>query len=66
MIVELKAEYPKLSNNEIANIVHVRTGRRLGKHTAGRSQRGAAVGPGRNLAGVDLPRRAIKRSRYAA
>jgi transposase len=36
MIVELKAEHPKLNANEIANIVYVRTGRRLGKHTAGR------------------------------
>jgi putative transposase len=36
MIVELKAEHPKLNNNEIANIVYVRTGRRLGKHTPGR------------------------------
>lgn len=36
MIVELKAEHPKLNNNEIKNIVYARTGRRLGKHTAGR------------------------------
>src|SRR5215210_4444418 len=36
MIVELKAEHPKLNNNEISNIVYVRTGRRLGKHTPGR------------------------------
>jgi putative transposase len=36
MIVELKAEHPKLNANEIANIVYVRTGRRLGKHTPGR------------------------------
>ncbi|MDP9480640.1 MAG: helix-turn-helix domain-containing protein, partial [Actinomycetota bacterium] len=36
MIVELKAEHPKLNANEIANIVFVRTGRRLGKHTPGR------------------------------
>lgn len=36
MIVELKAEHPKLSNTEISNIVHVRTGRRLGEHTPGR------------------------------
>jgi transposase len=36
MIVELKSEHPKLNANEIANIVYVRTGRRLGKHTAGR------------------------------
>jgi putative transposase len=36
MIVELKAEHPKLNNNEIAKIVYVRTGRRLGKHTPGR------------------------------
>jgi putative transposase len=35
MIVELKAEHPRL-NNEIVNIVYVRTGRRLGKHTPGR------------------------------
>src|SRR5215213_10913260 len=32
MIVELKAEHPALNNNEISNIVYVRTGRRLGKH----------------------------------
>lgn len=36
MIVELKAEHPKLNNNEISNIVYVRTGKRLGKHTPGR------------------------------
>ena len=36
MIVELKAEHPALNNNEISNIVYVRTGRRLGKHTASR------------------------------
>jgi len=36
MIVELKAEHPALNNNEIANIVYVRTGRKLGKHTAER------------------------------
>lgn len=36
MIVELKAEHPKLNNNEIKNIVYARTGRRLGKHTAAR------------------------------
>jgi hypothetical protein len=36
MIVELKAEHPRLNANEIANIVYVRTGRRLGKHTSGR------------------------------
>ncbi len=36
MIVELKAEHPRLNDNEISNIVYVRTGRRLGKHTAGR------------------------------
>jgi putative transposase len=36
MIVELKAEHPKLNANEIANIVYVRTGRRLGKHTPAR------------------------------
>jgi len=36
MIVELKAEHPALNNNEISNIVYVRTGRRLGKHTAAR------------------------------
>src|SRR5215212_4051883 len=36
MIVELKAEHPKLNNNEIAKIVYVRTGRRLDKHTPGR------------------------------
>jgi hypothetical protein len=37
MIVELKAEHPKLNNNEIAKIVYVRTGRRLGQHTPGRA-----------------------------
>lgn len=36
MIVDLKAEHPALNNNEIANIVYVRTGRRLGDHTAAR------------------------------
>src|SRR3954464_7038565 len=36
MIVELKAEHPALNNNEISNIVYVRTGRKLGKQTAGR------------------------------
>jgi transposase len=36
MIVELKAEHPALNNNEIKNIVYVRIGRRLGKHTAAR------------------------------
>jgi putative transposase len=36
MIVELKAEHPRLNNNEIANIVYVGTGRRLGKHTPDR------------------------------
>ena len=36
MIVELKAEHPKLNDSEIVNIVYVRTGRRLGKHTPGR------------------------------
>jgi len=36
MIVELKAEHPALNNSEISNIVYVRTGRKLGKHTAGR------------------------------
>ncbi len=36
MIVDLKAEHPALNNNEISNIVYVRTGRRLGKHTPGR------------------------------
>jgi hypothetical protein len=35
MIVELKAEHSKLNDNEISNIVYVRTGRRLGKHTPG-------------------------------
>jgi transposase len=36
MVVELKAEHPKLNANEISNIVYVRTGRRLGKHTPAR------------------------------
>lgn len=36
LIVELQAERPKLNHNEIANIVYVRTGRRLGKHMPGR------------------------------
>ena len=36
MIVDLKAEHPALNNNEIINIVYVRTGRRLGKHTPAR------------------------------
>jgi transposase len=36
MIVELKAEHPRFNANEISNIVYVRTGRRLGKHTPGR------------------------------
>jgi hypothetical protein len=36
MIVELKAEHPRLNDNEISNIVYVRTGSRLGKHTPGR------------------------------
>src|SRR5215212_5466482 len=36
MIVELKAEHPRLNSNEISNIVYVRTGRRLGDHTAAR------------------------------
>lgn len=36
MIVELKAEHPALNNSEISNIVYVRTGRKLGKHTAER------------------------------
>ena len=36
MIVDLKAEHPALNNNEIRNIVYVRTGRRLGDHTVGR------------------------------
>ncbi len=34
MIVDLKAEHPALNHNEISNIVYVRTGRRLGDHTA--------------------------------
>jgi hypothetical protein len=34
MIVDLKAEHPALNNKEISNIVYVRTGRRLGDHTA--------------------------------
>jgi hypothetical protein len=36
MIVDLKAEHPTLNNNEIKQIVYVRTGRRLGDHTAAR------------------------------
>lgn len=36
MIVDLKAEHPALNNNEIKNIVYVRTGRRLGDHTVAR------------------------------
>src|SRR5215216_5395849 len=36
MIVDLKAEHPALNNNEIKNIVYVRTGSRLGDHTAER------------------------------
>ncbi|MDQ3637421.1 MAG: helix-turn-helix domain-containing protein [Actinomycetota bacterium] len=36
MIVELKAEHPKFNENEISNIVYVRTGKRLGKHTVAR------------------------------
>ncbi|MDQ3590944.1 MAG: helix-turn-helix domain-containing protein [Actinomycetota bacterium] len=36
MVVDLKAEHPALNNNEISNIVYVRTGRRLGDHTATR------------------------------
>jgi hypothetical protein len=36
MVVDLKAEHPALNNNEISNIVYVRTGRRLGDHTAAR------------------------------
>src|SRR5215207_1183393 len=36
MIVELKAEHPALNNNEIRNIVYVRTGRKLGNHTTAR------------------------------
>lgn len=36
MIVDLKAEHPALNNHEIRNIVYVRTGRRLGDHTAAR------------------------------
>ena len=36
MIVDLNAELPALNNNEIRNIVYVRTGRRLGDHTAAR------------------------------
>ncbi|PLS87655.1 MAG: hypothetical protein CYG60_00750, partial [Actinobacteria bacterium] len=35
-MVELKAEHPRLNDNEISSIVYVRTGRRLGKHTAAR------------------------------
>ena len=45
MIVELKAEHPKLNNNEIANIVYVRTRRRLGKHTPGRVLAEEVVSP---------------------
>lgn len=36
MIVELKAGHPRLNASEISNIVYVRTGRRLGKHTPAR------------------------------
>lgn len=36
MIVGLKGEHPALNNNEITNIVFVRTGRKLGKHTVER------------------------------
>jgi putative transposase len=36
MIVELKAEHPKLNDSEIANIVYMRTARNLGDHTAAR------------------------------
>ena len=36
MIVGLKGEHPALNNNEIKNIIHVRTGRELGKHTVKR------------------------------
>ena len=36
MIVDLKAEHPALNNNEISNIVYVRTGSSLGDHTAER------------------------------
>ena len=36
MIVDLKAEHPALNNNEIRNIVYVRTGKRLGDHTVAR------------------------------
>ncbi len=36
MIVDLKAEHPAFNDNEITNIVYVRTGRRLGDHTAAR------------------------------
>jgi len=43
MIVELKAEHPALNNNEITNIVYVRTGRKLGKHTAERVLSGEVI-----------------------
>jgi hypothetical protein len=36
MIVDLKAEHPALDNYEIRNTVYVRTGKRLGDHTAAR------------------------------
>src|SRR5215207_1439775 len=36
IIVDLKAEHPALNNNEIRNIVYVRTGKRLGDHTVAR------------------------------
>lgn len=36
MIVSLKGEHPVLNNNEIKNIIHVRTGRELGKDTVKR------------------------------
>ena len=36
MIVDLKAEHPALNNNEISNIVYVRTGSSRGDHTAER------------------------------
>lgn len=36
MIVDLKAEHPPFNNNEIKNIVYVRTGRRLRDHTVAR------------------------------
>ncbi len=45
MIVDLKAEHPALNNNEIRNIVYVRTGRRLGDHTYGLSSGGSARTP---------------------